>query len=195
MTILIAINIALIILVLILLIVKASNKNGGQNSLEDLELIEFQQNMHNLIDELNKVSESKLREMDLKMAEMNAVVKAVESKIRELKYIIERNRYMREADFKTEMSLPVSAASAGPDAAHTPQEKNVQQPQADAAAGTAKFTINESFEAPSDSGSSGESRNDYVARLIDSGMAADEISKITGINRGEVELIKNIKRR
>lgn len=197
MTILIATNIALIILVIILLVVRPSKKSSGQNALEDLELIEFQQNMHNLIDELNKVSESKLREMDLKMTEMNAVIKAVEAKIRELKYIIERNKYMREADLKTEIASPVPAAEFRPGAAQGIQGKNTVQPAVLGVvpAGPAKFTINENDETPPEAASSGETRNDYVARLIDSGMALDEISKITGINRGEIELIRNIKKR
>ena len=88
MNILIAVNIALIIIVIILLVIRTPAKKDSYAAIEDLELIEFQQNMHNLIDELNKVSDSKINEIDAKISEISTVIKAVDSKMRELKYLI-----------------------------------------------------------------------------------------------------------
>lgn len=197
MNILIIINLVLIILVIVLLIVRQPAKKNSYAAIEDLELIEFQQNMHNLIDELNKVSDSKIKEMDTKTGEMNNVLKAVDSKMRELKYVIERNRYMREADFKTEISQPVKETA--PEMVKDILLKRPSVPlvaiENDTQVKPWKFTINETDSPVSGDSDDKEDKYDYVSKLADSGMAVSEISRVTGINAGEIELIRNIKKR
>lgn len=197
MNILIIINAVLIVLVIVLLAVRQPAKKDSYAAIEDLELIEFQQNMHNLIDELNKVSDSKIKEMDAKIGEMNTVLKAVDSKMRELKYVIERNRYMREADFKTEVSQPVKEITQ-----ESQKELHFKRPlpSADVSENplkgkSGKFTINETNDYESSAPAGGEDKYEYISKLADSGMAASEISRVTGINVGEIELIRNIKKR
>lgn len=196
---LIAMNVILIALVIILLAVKNTKQKNVMSSLEDIELIEFQQNLKDLINELHKLAETKIQEMDKKKNETEEIVAAAETKIKEMKYLIDRNQLIRKSEYKAAIS-----AGAIPD---TPLFADTAKKAADETArkakpAPAKFVMNEMPEenrkksnAAAAAGSGrGMDKYDYINNLARNGMSTEEISKVTGMPRGEIELIKSIKK-
>jgi hypothetical protein len=189
-------NIALIMVVVILLL---SRRAGGKNvlsNLEDIELIEFQQNLKELVDELHRLAETKIRDMDLKKKETEDVLAEADAKIKEMKYLIERNQLIRRSEYKTAIAQGTENDALFPEPRKRQQEEisKKTRPQ------PARFVMNEApergpdgIQALQDSGA-GRDRYAHINNLINNGLSIEEVSKVTGMSRGEIELIKNIKK-
>jgi hypothetical protein len=197
-TFLILANIVLVITVVVLLFIGKKSGNTVFSSLEDIELIEFQQNLKELIEQLHKVSENEINDMSAKKKEMEETIASAEAKIKELRYLVDRNQLIRKSEYK-------SAIAAGPlqheDLLFMEIKKPVQaEPAKKHKYMPAKFEMNE---APADEGEIEEQQKEenrpknkyeHINTLIRNGLAIEEIAKVTGLSRGEIELIKNIKR-
>lgn len=196
-TFLIAADIILVILVVVLLFVKNKPGNTVFSSLEDIELIEFQQNLKGLIEQLHKMSENEIKDMETKKKEVEDAVASAEAKIKELKYLIDRNQLIRKSEYKSEIS-------AGPLQAENLLFAEMKKPQVQAEparkkAVPAKFVINDLQEETKTAAAATDenkvkNKYDHINSLIKNGLAVEEIAKVTGLSRGEIELIKNIKR-
>jgi DNA-binding NarL/FixJ family response regulator len=57
-------------------------------------------------------------------------------------------------------------------------------------------TIEETVEAAeiSSAKQTGRDRYQHINSLINNGLSVDEIAKVTGLSRGEIELIRNLKK-
>jgi hypothetical protein len=191
-------DIILMIAVILLLFIRSKSKNTVFSSLEDIELIEFQQNLKELIDQLHTVSENEIKDMSAKKREMEETIAAAETKIKELRYLVDRNQLIRKSEYK-------SAIAAGPpqnedlmfmEVRKPPPQENPRKHKAP----PAKFVMND---APAnDAGEPAaqpeenrpKNKYEHINTLIRNGLAIEEIAKVTGLSRGEIELIKNIKR-
>jgi hypothetical protein len=197
-TFLVIANIVLVLTVLLLLFIAKKPRNTVFSSLEDIELIEFQQNLKELIEQLHKVSENEINDMSLKKKEMEETIASAEAKIKELRYLVDRNQLIRKSEYK-------SAIAAGPLQHEDLLFMEIKKPQQAEPVkrqkpAPAKFSMND---APaSDGGEQAGQQEDnrpknkyeHINTLIRNGLAIEEIAKVTGLSRGEIELIKNIKR-
>jgi len=191
-------NLSLVVTVIFLLFTGKKPGNTAFSSLEDIELIEFQQNLKELIEQLHTVSENEINDMSQKKKEMEETIAAAEAKIKELRYLVDRNQLIRKSEYK-------SAIAAGP----LPHEEvlfmEIKKPPMTEAVKKnkpmpARFFINDS---PADNGGESEGQQEesrpknkyeHINTLIGNGMAIEEIAKVTGLSRGEIELIRNIKK-
>jgi hypothetical protein len=201
MSLLIILNIVLMLGVIILFFTRKHGKKNVFSSLEDIELIEFQQNLKDLIDQLHKVAETKVKEMEIKKKEIEDTIVMSDAKINELKYLIERNQLIRKSEYK-------AAIAAGPLPEEVVFPEFKKKPVEDASrkarqAPPARFVMNEMFsdsaenagEQPAETeNNKGKNKYEHINSLIKNGLSVDEISKVTGLSRGEIELIRNIKR-
>jgi hypothetical protein len=182
---------------LIFILARKRTQGGAFQDLEDVELIEFQQNIKQLIDEIKLAAENGVSSIDVKKSEMEKVLHESEKAVKELKYLIDRNKIIRTAEYKTEIStsrlnrennvqaLPpetIVAVKQPAEAAETPEKHTA-----------AKFLLNDDIvggTVPHEQG-----RYERVNNLIKNGMSIEEISTVTGMSRGEIELIRNLKKK
>ncbi|HDQ25806.1 MAG TPA: hypothetical protein ENN43_03555 [bacterium] len=196
--ILVILNIILIAVIL-LMVLRGGKKSPLFSDLEDMELIEFQHNLRELIDELNRVSETGIKNMDIKKTETQEVLKQAEMKIKELKYLIERNRISRPAGAAENTRGSVINPPAGAEENLFPPlaRKNppISNPVISDRKPAPKFSINEKEPEPAGGAESkaGE-KYGHINNLLKGGMDIAEIAKVTGMSRGEIELIRNIKK-
>jgi len=198
-TFLVTANIVLIIIIILLLIAGKKPHSTVFSSLEDIELIEFQQNLKELIEQLHKVSENEINDMSSKKKEMEETIASAEAKIKELRYLVDRNQLIRKSEYK-------SAIAAGPLQHEDLMFMEIKNPPPAEAAKKhklmpAKFIMNEAPAAgdgvaAEEQAEESRPKNKYehINTLIRNGMAIEEIAKVTGLSRGEIELIKNIRR-
>lgn len=197
-TLLITANIILVIITIVLLFLKSRPHNTVFSNLEDIELIEFQQNLKELIEQLHKVSENEIKDMETKKKEMEDTMASAEIKIKELRYLIDRNQLIRKAEYK-------SAIAAGP-VSHPElmfvEAKNNQsvEPAKKQKTMSSNFIMDEHTMEEKDTSrqvpeeNRGRNKYEHINSLIKNGLAIEEISKVTGLSRGEIELIKNIRK-
>jgi hypothetical protein len=181
---------------LIFLLVRKHPQGGAFQDIEDVELIEFQQNIKQLIEEIKLAAENGVSRIDTKKSEMEKVLRESEKALKELKYMIDRNKIIRTAEYKTEISSarsnresavqpsPVEISGAAKPVLE-PAETPVKRPPA-------KFLLNDEVggTVPHEQG-----RYERVNNLITNGMSVEEISTVTGMSRGEIELIRNLKKK
>ncbi|HRU40197.1 MAG TPA: hypothetical protein P5511_09985, partial [Candidatus Goldiibacteriota bacterium] len=157
-------------------------------------------NLRELIERLHKVSEGEIREMEEKKKQIEEAVAAADTKIRELRYLIERNQLARKAEYKTAISIPPVQEELIPGIIK-------KTGQADAPAkqiSTGKFSIIDSQQLKHHDSAETENsekanmtpknRFDHIKMLVKNGMAIEDIAKVTGLSRGEIELIRNLKK-
>lgn len=191
-------NVILMAAVIVLIFIRKKPGNTVFSSLEDIELIEFQQNLKDLINQLHKVSENEISDMQSKKKEMEETIASAETRIKELKYLVDRNQLIRKSEYK-------SAIAAGPGQYEDLLFMEVKKPQpADLVkknkSAPVKFGLNETHPSETDSETvkqeDGRPKNKYehINTLIKNGLAIEEIAKVTGLSRGEIELIKNLKK-
>ena len=192
---------ALIILNVILLFLAAylfyKNRKDTSRSeklfsdLEDMDLIEFQQNLKALIGELSHVAKTNVASMEEKKAETELVIKSADVRISEIKYLLERNQLKRQAEYKEAINSPAEQkAQVLPFEAPVPA-KDVQ--------GMSRMLIT-GMEDTADSLPAQEApapakdKYQHINSLIKNGLSIEEIAKVTGLTRGEIELVRNIKK-
>ncbi|MFP4465929.1 MAG: hypothetical protein ACLFP1_02655 [Candidatus Goldiibacteriota bacterium] len=191
------INIILIAAVIVLFF--RIGKSGGHafSDLEDVELLEFQENLKKLIDRMKETAEKGTADMRRGSIELEARIKEAEKNAKELKYLIERSRHIKSVERKKEKapadpaekeetdSFDLRRRSAGdrPGVKSAEPEKEPKK--------TAKFEMDEE-ERNGDAG--GQDKFTRVSRLLDRGLGVDEIVSVTGYTRSEVALIKNLKK-
>ena len=189
-TALIILNIFLIAAVIFMLLKKPKEKSGVLSELEDIELIEFQHNMRQLVEEMEKSASVGVASINSAKAELDKKLKESETVIKELKYLLERNRLQRTAEYKTEISSVQEPAAAAAVQEAKPQAEPLiisRQP--------AVFEIKEEPKNPKQAvKASVKDKYDRVGKLLDNGMAVQEIASVTGMSFGEIELIKNLKK-
>ncbi len=195
---LIVLNIFLIVLVVFILAVKKSKQKNVMSNLEDIELIEFQQNLKELINELHKLAETKIQELDKKKKETEEILASADTKIKEMKYLIDRNQLIRKSEYKAAIASGVPQDA--PLFTETPK-KPADETARKAKPAASKFVMNEIPEesrkkngTPAANPGKGMDKYDYISNLARNGMSTEEISKVTGMPRGEIELIKSIKK-
>ena len=199
-TLLIILNVILIIIVIFIAVKNQGEKEKVFSTLEGIELIEFQQNLKQLIEELNNVTEIKIREMDEKKSETEKMLKEFDIKTKELRYLIERQQIMRKTDYKAEFSKGPSAVPEKPVQQNLPLDREkIREEAENSPKKSARFVINEKEEKEEPAASfsaAGKTKDKYshISALLQNGMQVEEIAKVTGLTRGEIELIKNIKK-
>jgi hypothetical protein len=180
---LIVINIFLIVFVVILLPFLKNNKGNTKNNPDDnmngIELLEFQQNLKEMIEDFKNFSDDILKKIDDKEKELNKILNEADIKIKEIKYLIERVNLLREAEYKVELKKDVPIDEKN----KKPTTEKVKKP-------ISKFVIdeksNEDIKVPD--------KYEKIKNLLQSGMSIAEIAKITGLSKGEIELVKNLKK-
>ena len=200
LTLLIAVNIVLIAVVVFL---ATRKRPGGGNILADMEndeLIEFQQNLRELIGELNRISKDSIEKMNASKKDIDSSVSAADLKIRELKYLVERHRLMRGSSYREEIAKgPENSAAQGEGARGSGKISGINKKN------RAKFVINDkekpeeeergSRELPEKKeGRQKQDKYGHIKSLISGGMSVEEIARVTGLTKGEIELIINIKK-
>ncbi|MBN2754081.1 MAG: hypothetical protein JXR81_04360 [Candidatus Goldbacteria bacterium] len=190
-TALIILNILLLAAVIFLFLKKPKEKSGVLSELEDIELIEFQHNMRQLVEEMEKSASLGVSSINSAKTELDKKLKETETVIKELKYLLERNRLQRTAEYKTEISSVQEPAAAVP----VVQEAKPQAEPAIITRQPAVFEIKEEPKNPKQAVKpSVKDKYDRVGKLLDNGMAVQEIASVTGMSFGEIELIKNLKK-
>ena len=161
------------------------------SDLEDIDLIEFQQNLKALIEELNRVARTNIAGMEEKKSETELVIKSADVRISEIKYLLERNQLKRQAEYKGAINetpaQPQSGLSSEPEA-------QAREPQ-----GLSRMIITgmeETFsEMPAEEAKApAKDKYQHINGLIKNGLSVEEIAKVTGLTRGEIELVRNIKK-
>lgn len=194
-TLLVVMNVLLLALVVYLFFIKNRGARTG-TAVDDMELIEFQQNLKELINELNSTADTKIKEMESKKNESIETVKLLDQKIKELKYLIERNQLMRTSDYRVEVALknqdprPVNEEPEIPGIVAPAQPAKQPKPPKKT---NAKFVMKEPAFEPEKTPKT-QDKYSHISALLASGMSVAEISKITGLPKGEIELIRNIKK-
>lgn len=198
--ILIILNIILIIFILFLIISKNYNKNILFSNIENIELIEFQRGLKELIDELNKITNTGIKDLDAKKKEIDNSIILIDSKIKELKYLVERNQIIRQSEYKkeiaygkTEFSDEINNSNIINDKLIKQKfdKKNIIETQKKTDKNALKILIDEN---KTDKLDNINLKFSQIHNLIKNGISIEEISKITGLTKGEIELIKNIKK-
>jgi hypothetical protein len=161
------------------------------SDLEDIDLIEFQQNLKALIEELNRVARTNVAAMESKKAETELMIKSADVRISEIKYLIERNQLKRQAEYKGEINETIRQESA---AITFEQGAAQKEPQ-----GLSRMMITgmeETFpETPAaEAKAPAKDKYQHINGLIKNGLSVEEIAKVTGLTRGEIELVRNIKK-
>ncbi|MCX8092792.1 MAG: DUF2802 domain-containing protein [Candidatus Goldbacteria bacterium] len=195
--ILIFLNIILIVIILYLLFFKLNNKNILFSNFEYIELLEFQKGLKELIDELNKIANTSINELNNKKKEIDDGLILIDSKIKELKYLIERNQVIRQTEYKKEIAYGKPEAIEKTDIQDITNEvkkqksdkKNILETKMNK--NPLKILIDEKNDEKLDNFTLKYSQ---IHNLLKNGMSIEEISKITGLTKGEIELIKNIKK-
>jgi|GEM_PF-1471545 uncharacterized membrane protein len=190
-------NVTLIGVVLLVLSFKKNQpaaKSDLSSELEGFDLIEFQQNLKNLIEELNSSASSSIKNMEASRARLDELLKAADVKTNELKYLLERNQLRRQAEYKSAINDKLE---------NTPEPEQIEEPllfkNQEENSLKPKFMINtieETVEAAeiSSAKQTGRDRYQHINSLINNGLSVDEIAKVTGLSRGEIELIRNLKK-
>ncbi len=190
-------NVTLIGVVLLVLSFKKNQpaaKSDLSSELEGFDLIEFQQNLKNLIEELNSSASSSIKNMEASRARLDELLKAADVKTNELKYLLERNQLRRQAEYKSAINDKLE---------NTPEPEQIEEPllfkNQEENSLKPKFMINtieETVEAAeiSSAKQTGSDRYQHINSLINNGLSVDEIAKVTGLSRGEIELIRNLKK-
>lgn len=188
---LIILNIILMSAVVFILFKKPKAKSGVMSELEDIELIEFQHNMRQLVEEMEKTADSGVASMNSAKLELEKKLKESETVIKEIKYLMERNRLQRTAEYKTEITSPQEPTVQIPALQEfKPHAEPVVIPRQPAV-----FEIKEEPKSPKIAlKTTVKDKYDRVGKLLDNGMAVQEIASVTGMSFGEIELIKNLKK-
>lgn len=198
--ILIIINIILIAFLLFLIVSKNRNKNILFSNIENIELIEFQRGLKELIDELNKITNSGIKEFDAKKKEIDSNIILIDTKIKELKYLIERNQIIRQSEYKKEIAYGKTELKKETNDSNTTKDKLIKQnlnkknifdSSKKIDKNVLKILIDENkTDKPDDI----HLKYSQIHNLINNGMPIEQISKITGLTKGEIQLIINIKK-
>lgn len=193
--------IALVILNVILLIASGyllyKNRKDTSRSeklfsdLEDMDLIEFQQNLKALIDELSRVAKTNVASMEEKKAETEIVIKSADVRISEIKYLLERNQLKRQAEYKEAINAPAEQTQI-----NLPYEEPVNSKEAH---GMSRMIITGMEDSQDQSPvtevkAPAKDKYQHINSLIKNGLSVEEIAKVTGLTRGEIELVRNIKK-
>jgi|DewCreStandDraft_4_1066084.scaffolds.fasta_scaffold00712_25 hypothetical protein len=196
MIVLIILNIILILIIFILFFIKKSNNNMFYSNIENIDLIEFQKGLKELIEELKKISDTSIKNFEVKKKEIDENIILIDSKIKELKYLIERNQIVRQTEYKKEINkieikqekddnieFKNKLLNKKIDSKDMQNIKNKEN--------NIKILIEDNKKDGLDNQSLKYSQ---IYNLIKNGVSVEEISKITGMTKGEIELIKNIKK-
>jgi len=183
---LVILNVALIIAVIVILgSRKERREKNTAAELEELNLIEFQQNLKDLIEQLKAAGDLSVEKTALAKEKLETILSDAEKAAKELRYLIDRTRMMREAEYKTEMGKP---------AREIPKKNTkIESEPAREKQPETKFEMPEISEPVNTMARDG-SKSEWVQGLLKNGISPEEISVITGISRGEIELIKNLKK-
>ena len=166
------------------------------SNIENIDLIEFQKGLKELIEELKKISDTSIKNFEVKKKEIDENIILIDSKIKELKYLIERNQIVRQTEYKKEINkieikqekddnieFKNKLLNKKIDSKDMQNIKNKEN--------NIKILIEDNKKDGLDNQSLKYSQ---IYNLIKNGVSVEEISKITGMTKGEIELIKNIKK-
>ncbi len=198
--ILIIFNIILILFLLFLIISRFNNKNSFFSNIESVELIEFQKGLKELIDELNKITNTGIKDLDNKKKEIDNSIVLIDSKIKELKYLIERNQIIRQSEYKKEISYGKIDIIDETNNQNVIKDTLIKQKIDSKSLDKSQKKTNKDelkilvSQEKSDKLDDFNLKYSQIHNLIKNGVTIDEISKITGLTKGEIELIKNIKK-
>lgn len=198
--ILIILNVILIIFLLFLIISRNRNKNILFSNMEEIDLIEFQRGLKELIDELNKITNTGINDWVAKKKEIDDSIMLIDSKINELKYLVERNQIIRHLEYKKE--IPYGKTEFSDEINNTKiikdksieqkfDKKNIVETHKKTDKNILKILIDENKTEKLDNINL---KYSHIHNLLKNGISVEEISKITGLTKGEIELIKNIKK-
>ena len=188
---LVVINIILIAAVVLLLAKQGRSKTYSFTELEDVELLEFQENLKKLIEQMKITAEKGAADMKASEKELKSGINEAEKAAKELKYLIERSRYIRSSNRRPENEILKDTEET--------EIKQKKKPAGDfgdfetPAKKTARFEMNDGDEAGAEK-DDGSDKFGRVSRLLDRGLGVDEIVSVTGLARSEVMLIKNLKK-
>lgn len=161
------------------------------SDLEDMDLIEFQQNLKALIGELSRVAKTNVASMEEKKAETELVIKSADVRISEIKYLLERNQLKRQAEYKEAINSPAETkAPVLPFEAPGPVKDvpGMSRMLITGMEDTADAVPAQEAPAPA------KDKYQHINSLIKNGLSIEEIAKVTGLTRGEIELVRNIKK-
>ncbi len=195
---LVVLNLILIAVVVFLLIkLNKPRESGPMSELEGIDLIEFQQNLKSLIDELSVIANTRIIAMEEVKKSVEQTMKAATERINEMKYLMERNQLRRQAEYKeaihdTPSEIPAAEKSDSLEGDNTQDVKDTPA--------VSRLVVNgleDNAEAPvmdKDFKAAGRDKYQHINTLLNNGLSVDEIAKVTGLTRGEIQLIRNIKR-
>ncbi len=182
MNIILIINILLIIIVLFLILKKNKKEDNIVNEdMKGIELLEFQQNLKLMIEEFKNFSDEILKKIDEKNEQIKKSIKEADIKISEIKYLIERVNLMKQNENK--VNAIVENTSLVNDNKIKKDTKKIEKIK------VSKFMINEKENEKINE----KDKYENIKNLLENGLSVSEISKITGLSKGEIELIKNLK--
>ena len=177
--ILVIINIFLIIIILFLIFKKDKKENHIVNDdMKGIELLEFQQNLKSMIEEFRNFSNEIIKKIEEKNETLNKLIREADIKISEIKYLIERINLLKKSENKLNTTVELQK-EAGFKKEIKKHEKN----------SSSKFIINDK---ETDNIIENDKYNN-IKNLLERGLSISEISRITGLSKGEIELIRNLK--
>ena len=196
MIVLIILNIILILIIFILFFIKKSNNNMFYSNIENIDLIEFQKGLKELIEELKKISDTSIKNFEVKKKEIDENIILIDSKIKELKYLIERNQIVRQTEYKKEINKIEIKQEKDDNIEFKNKLLNKKIDSKDMQnIKNKEHNIKILIEDNKKDGLDNQSlKYSQIYNLIKNGVSVEEISKITGMTKGEIELIKNIKK-
>jgi hypothetical protein len=189
-------NLALIgCVVFILFFRKNPQENKLLSDLEGIDLLEFQQNLKSLIDELNVVANTNILGMEDKKKQVEEIIKSADARINEMKYLIERNQLRRQAEYKEAISEVQEEPAKHHEIIAEPSNSNGREKETVFVSKLVATGLEELEEDPRpEHKAAGRDKYQHINSLIKNGLSVDEIAKVTGLTRGEIELVRNIKR-
>lgn len=172
----------LLLLIILFLIFKKNNKQDNiiNEDMSGIELLEFQQNLKTMIDDFKKFSDEILKKIDEKNESIKKNIKEADIKISEMKYLMERINLLKQSDNKINTVVENKSAIK----AH-----KIKNEEPEYKKNVSKFIINEKIAE----NISEKDKYNNIKNLLENGLSVTEISKITGLTIGEIELIKNLK--
>jgi hypothetical protein len=198
LVILIILNIILLIITLYFIISGYLKKNNILDTFENTELLEFQKNLKDLIDELNKTINDKINDLSIRKKEIDSSIVLIDSKIKELKYLTERNQIIKQSEYKKEIAYEKPVTIKENNANNIKEKlltpKHIRKDgkfEKEQEYNKIKIVIDENKKNEIDDLNLKYSQ---IHNLINNGISIEEISKTTGLTKGEIELIKNIKK-
>jgi hypothetical protein len=175
---------------------KKKDEKGPLSDMEGMDLLEFQQNLKALIEELNVVANTNIISMEEKKKQVEETIKLADARINEIKYLLERNKLKKQGEHKeaiSDMSKPEDQRAVETPAEVKPDIKKDEIKEKPAPSRLIATGLEDNEENAAENKPAGREKYQHINSLLKNGLSVDEIAKVTGLTRGEIELIRNIK--